>query len=337
METGNRNSGINVFTTVRCCDNSEVSRKILGNFQTKDVTTCAFPYGGHSLVLVKHESITEQTPCGNCMFAPFKVRGLCPVYLNTPGKPELPFSCVDRQNEFYIFRLAFTQKTEELLEKKQMSTTVPILDSGERRVFDSGAKRDIQEGKGRNDLLHPGVMSLIMNSFGACQRAEYLASPKFDCKRHLQNWYANPVSSDLTDLVLAYMCCCAMLYGKSGMADVAPKQDSPTPLQIFVEGTAMLAKHYEKGAKKYGDHNWSKGIPSVSFYDSAHRHIDKHIMGMTDEPHIEACMFNIVGLLYNNLCRPDLEFKIYAGGKRLNEKDAQGDFEISPTTPAKPV
>ena len=36
-----------------------------------------------------------------------------------------------------------------------MSEERKILDSGERRQFASGAVRDIQEGKGRYDLLPP--------------------------------------------------------------------------------------------------------------------------------------------------------------------------------------
>lgn len=64
-----------------------------------------------------------------------------------------------------------------------------IKDSGDRHTFESGAVRDMQEGKGRMDLLPP-------------------------------------------------------------------------------LGLIRLSKHFEQGAKKYGERNWEKGIPIKSFIDS---------------------------------------------------------------------
>lgn len=46
-----------------------------------------------------------------------------------------------------------------------------------------------------------------------------------------------------------------------------------------------LAQHYENGAQKYADRNWEKGMPFSRYVDSAKRHLDKYIMGMTDEDH----------------------------------------------------
>jgi len=195
-----------------------------------------------------------------------------------------------------------------------------IKDSGERREFSTGAVRDIQEGKGRNDLLHPDVMLLLMDRLVPIEQliCPSVTTPMFECKKYLYAWYRTGDFAQAQDaLTRSYLYCC-WLVQRHGEAIRDPGV-KVTSFTIFVEGTIMLAKHYEKGAKKYGDHNWSKGIPSVSFYDSAHRHIDKVILGLNDEPHVEACMFNIVGLLYNNLYRPDLEFKIYAGGLRKND------------------
>lgn len=195
-----------------------------------------------------------------------------------------------------------------------------IKDSGARREFGTGAVRDMAEGKGRNDLLHPGVMIMLLSAYECFPPTAYLTNPKLACKEALYRWYACENPKNLSDLALAYMCVCAMLQGKSDMyMEVDAPKSIAGPFKIFIEGTLLLAKHYEKGAKKYGDHNWSKGIPSISFYDSAHRHLDKVIFNMTDEPHLEAILFNIVGLMYNNLYRPELECKIYAGGKRKDD------------------
>lgn len=60
-----------------------------------------------------------------------------------------------------------------------------------------------------------------------------------------------------------------------------------------------VSKHYEKGAEKYGEHNWEKGINSSSFLDSAFRHLAKYADGWRDEDHLSAAAFNVLGLIYN--------------------------------------
>ena len=67
-----------------------------------------------------------------------------------------------------------------------------------------------------------------------------------------------------------------------------------------------LSKHYEKGLQKYGERNWEKGIPAHSFADSALRHLVKYLDGWDDEPHLDACLWNICGLMWTEEKRPDL-------------------------------
>lgn len=55
-----------------------------------------------------------------------------------------------------------------------------------------------------------------------------------------------------------------------------------------------LAKHFEAGARKYGDNNWRKGIPINVFIDSAIRHFCKFMRGDTDEPHDIAFIWNVI-------------------------------------------
>ena len=102
-----------------------------------------------------------------------------------------------------------------------------ILDSGERREFESGAVRDMSEGKGRYDLL---------------------------------------------------------------------------PMCVLMR----LAKHYEKGAIKYKERNWEKGIPAHSFADSAMRHLVKYLDGWTDEDHLISAIWNLCGLAWTEEKRPDM-------------------------------
>ena len=58
-----------------------------------------------------------------------------------------------------------------------------------------------------------------------------------------------------------------------------------------------LAEHYENGAKKYGDDNWLKGIPLKRMIDSAMRHLFKALEGQTDEDHLTAAAWNILGII----------------------------------------
>lgn len=58
-----------------------------------------------------------------------------------------------------------------------------------------------------------------------------------------------------------------------------------------------LARHYENGAKKYGDRNWEKGQPLSRYLDSAERHLACIKMGLTDEDHMAAVIWNIMAII----------------------------------------
>lgn len=92
-------------------------------------------------------------------------------------------------------------------------------DSGVREEFETGAKRDSREGKGRFDLL--------------------------------------------------------------------------TPLAI-----RRLAGVYERGAAKYGDHNWQRGMPLGRYMDSALRHLFDYMEGKRDEDHLAQAMWNVAAMIH---------------------------------------
>lgn len=66
---------------------------------------------------------------------------------------------------------------------------------------------------------------------------------------------------------------------------------------IPVFATRRLAGWYELGAGKYGDRNWEKGIPYSRCVDSAKRHLDKFVMGMRDEDHLAAAVWNLMAIM----------------------------------------
>lgn len=58
-----------------------------------------------------------------------------------------------------------------------------------------------------------------------------------------------------------------------------------------------LAKHYESGAKKYGDNNFRLGMPVTRYIDSARRHLNKYRCGLYDEDHLIAAIWNIAAII----------------------------------------
>lgn len=102
-----------------------------------------------------------------------------------------------------------------------------IKDSGDRTQFETGAVRDMREGKGRMDLL---------------------------------------------------------------------------PWSAIME----VSKHCENGAKKYGEHNVDKGIPTSSLCDSAARHLAKYLEGWTDEPHLIAAAWNLLWAIQMEIKNPEV-------------------------------
>lgn len=64
-------------------------------------------------------------------------------------------------------------------------------------------------------------------------------------------------------------------------------------------GLERLAKWYELGAQKYAPRNWEKGMPFSRYLDSAERHINKFKMGMTDEDHLAAAVWNLMCIIHH--------------------------------------
>lgn len=64
-------------------------------------------------------------------------------------------------------------------------------------------------------------------------------------------------------------------------------------------GIDRLAKWYELGSRKYTDRNWELGMPFSRYTDSASRHLNKFIMGMEDEDHLAAAVWNLMAIIHH--------------------------------------
>lgn len=60
-----------------------------------------------------------------------------------------------------------------------------------------------------------------------------------------------------------------------------------------------IAVHYQRGAAKYADRNWERGMPFSRYVDSAKRHLDQFVMGMTDEDHLAAACWNLIAIMHH--------------------------------------
>ena len=67
-----------------------------------------------------------------------------------------------------------------------------------------------------------------------------------------------------------------------------------------------LALVYEKGAKKYADRNWEKGIPASRCLDSALRHLNQYLAGHKDEDHLAQCAFNVFAVMHFEEVLPEM-------------------------------
>lgn len=168
----------------------------------------------------------------------------------------------------------------DIEKSKEVTKSVTLKDSGARRQFDSGAVRDIAEGKGRCDLLPLALIGDIINDNLILDRIEeYIRTGNRD---------------SLTTVI--------EVFSKEHFGNIH---------------TALLevAKHYEAGAKKYDERNWEKGIPLHCYIDSAVRHYLKHLRGDVDEPHDRAFLWNLLGALWTEENHPELNDLPFANDK----------------------
>lgn len=156
-----------------------------------------------------------------------------------------------------------------------------IKDSGNRREFDTGAVRDIQEGKGRCDLLPLDVICEIYHDKSP-HIGRGLVLDSINCFMHTGD------TEYLKDALETFLL-----------------NDDPWDCNwstMFLE----VSKHFEEGAKKYGEHNWQKGIPTHCYIDSAVRHYLKWSRGDNDEPHDRAFCWNILCCIWTCIHKPEL-------------------------------
>lgn len=143
------------------------------------------------------------------------------------GCPNNGLECSTQESCEECWNREVQEEENDTIEGKFTIATPTIKDSGNRTQFETGAVRDMHEGKGRMDLL---------------------------------------------------------------------------PWAAIME----VSKHCENGAKKYGEHNVDKGIPTSSLCDSAARHLAKYLDGWDDEPHLIAAAWNLLWAIQMEKKNPEV-------------------------------
>lgn len=71
-------------------------------------------------------------------------------------------------------------------------------------------------------------------------------------------------------------------------------------------GLRRLAETCAEGSKKYGDHNWEKGIPASEMLNHAIRHVYLWIQGDDTEDHLAHAAWNILGVCHFEEAMPEM-------------------------------
>jgi hypothetical protein len=164
---------------------------------------------------------------------------------------------------------------------------------GEFHKFEGGGIRYTKEGKGRFDLIPSNALAYLVREIESIydtsnldQIFELTSTP---------NLLVNYSNRDFVRVIFGITL--RMVYKDLSEFAIAPDN----VWRPFVSMLKELAVHYQKGAAKYGENNWRKGIPQWSFEDSGFRHLCQYLNGETDEPHHISSIWNMMCWLSNDL------------------------------------
>ncbi len=162
----------------------------------------------------------------------------------------------------------------------KLQSEFTTLDSGKREDFTTGVRRNTQDDRLMLRILCPH-----------CNRTFY---------------HNSPAGSDIT-------CeCCALKFVVPGdlvTLDSGKREDFSTGARrdtqdakprydlIPLPALKRLADLYARGAIKYGEHNWQKGMPFSRVYASLFRHLIQWAEGDTAEDHMAAVAWNAFALM----------------------------------------
>lgn len=145
-----------------------------------------------------------------------------------------------------------------------------IKDTGNRVKFNTGAEKDIAEGRGRYDLLPLETLSMLYREQDREGTAKFI-----DCI------YTSLTVTKINDKIKS------LNQALKAFIDYITEES----LDTFVPVIALM---FEKGAKKYAERDWEKGRPMIVYVNSILRHFFQYVNGETDEDHKAAVVWNLM-------------------------------------------
>lgn len=183
-----------------------------------------------------------------------------------------------------------------------------LPDSGDRRHFDTGSKRDMSEGKGRLDLMPNDVVAqLYLYLLCLTEKGDPM-----ELMPENKNTMLNDVYSSIDEYIYR---------GNTGMILEAIIKFAIYNYHSLETALLEVARHFEAGAKKYDDRNWEKGQPLHVFVDSGLRHLTKWSRGDNDEPHDSAFLWNMMCLIWTHERYPELKDLPFNPDYKLGKRD----------------
>ena len=243
----------------------------------------------------------SQSQCDNIIHIwDYEKHGIIPLtseYFND-GEREIGAVVSDFDIVRYIMRREKPQQTEQS----------PLKDTGNRSdLSGTGGLRDINPENGRCDLLPAHILakyviqSDMMNEMIKAGVRTNVGKALGKLLMYLDTVKPVHLYDALDSLIQQHYLTHADVCG-----DEEKNWQGVYKLRGLAQMMMDLSVHYKNGALKYAERNWEKGLPVHSFIDSAIRHLCKEILGWTDEPHLIACVWNIVGALYTVETYPHL-------------------------------
>lgn len=154
---------------------------------------------------------------------------------------------------------------------------MPILDSGDRTHFETGAVRDMRTDKGRCDLMPLDVVGATL--YNLCLETDTTLEDIEEFKLEGRTGWLRHALTDFFD-----------------------ESDYESLEEMFLD----VSHHFKEGCEKYGENNWQKGIPVYCYIDSAVRHYLKWRRGDKDERHDRAFVWNIMCAAWTCEHKPEL-------------------------------
>lgn len=202
----------------------------------------------------------------------------------------------------YFPTASATEKFAALLFDADNRRASGLKDTGARAVSITGAMR---EPEGADGNVRPRYDLIPAKERAAIMHADIIDFEKID------QALAEILAGDFRGLVSA-----DNLF--SGLAVIGATL--VRSMGSNVQAWKRLAIHYGRGALKYADRNWEKGLETSRTISSLTNHLQKEHEGRTDEDHLAAALWNTIALMWT--------VRQILNGDRPSELDTYGVVEV---------